>query len=501
MDPLSIMMHIFICLFVFVSIVHILKPKQQGKRLPPGPWKLPLIGNIHQLLGSMPHQTLASLAHKHGPLIHLKTGAVSNIVISSPQLAKEALKTKDINFASRPAILASKIMSYDSTNIVFSPYGSYWRHLRKICVTELLSVNRVESFRRVREEEVLNFIHSIALSEGSPINLSKKIFSLTYGVTSRAAFSGKSKDLEAFMSIITQVSKLSGKFTIADMYPSLKLLELLSGRPKFEKLHQETDRILEDIITEHKERRKILDDRNGEVVKDLVDILLDLQENGELEFPLSADNIKAIILDMFSAGSETSSVTVEWTMAELLKNPRIMEKAKNEVRQAFDGKGNVDEASIHELKFLKAVIKESLRLHPAVPLVLRECREGCRLDGYDIPIKSKVLINAGAIGKDPKHWNDADMFYPERFLENSIDFKGTDFRYIPFGAGRRICPGISFALGNIELPIAQMLFHFDWKLPNGMKPEDLDMTEASGLSIRRKHELFAVPIAYHPLVV
>ncbi|KAK8976928.1 hypothetical protein V6N11_019602 [Hibiscus sabdariffa] len=405
-----------------------LKPKQQGKRLPPGPWKLPLIGNMHQLLGSMPHQTLASLAHKHGPLIHLKTGAVSNIVLSSPQLAKEALKTKDINFASRPAILASKIMSYDSTNIVFSQYGSYWRHLRKICVTELLSVNR------------------------SPINLSKKIFSLTYGVTSRAAFSGISKDLEAFISIITQVSKLSGKFTIADMYPSLKLLELLSGRPKFEKLHKEADRILEDIITEHKERRKILDDSSGEEVKDLVDILLDLQENCELEFPLSVDNIKAIILDMFSAGSETSSVTVEWTMAELLKNPRIMEKAKNEVRQAFDGRGNVDEAGIR------------------------------------------------AIGKDPKHWNDADMFYPERFLENSIDFKGTDFRYIPFGAGRRICPGISFALGNIELPIAQLLFHFDWKLPNGMKPEDLDMTEALGLSIRRKHELFAVPVAYHPRV-
>ncbi|PPS08519.1 hypothetical protein GOBAR_AA12145 [Gossypium barbadense] len=467
------MINIIISLFIILVIVHLLKPKKPVKKLPPGPWKLPLIGNMHQLVGSLPHQTLANMAKTYGSLIHLKTGSISYIVISSPELAEEALKTNDISFASRPTILASKIMSYDSTNIVFSPYGSYWRHLRKICVTELLSPKC--------------------------INLSKKIFSLTYGVTSRAAFSEKCKDQEAFISIITRVSKLSGRFTIADMFPSLKLLELLSGRLEFEKLHKEADRILEDIIAEHQERRKIYG-VDSEEMKDLVDILLDLQENSDLEFPLSVDNIKAIILDMFSAGSETSSITVEWTMAELLKNPGIMEKAKNEVRRVFTGKGYVDEGSIHELKYVKAVIKESIRLHPAVPLVLRECREDCQLDVYDIPAKFKVLVNAEAIGKDPKHWDNAETFCPERFLDNSIDFKGTDFKYIPFGAGRRICPGISFAWSNIELPIANLLYHFDWKLPNGMKPEDLDMTEALGLSIRRKHELFAIPIAYHPHV-
>jgi cytochrome P450 len=198
---------------------------------------------------------------------------------------------------------------------------------------------------------------------------------------------------------------------------------------------------------------------------------------------------------MFGAGSETSSGVVLWGMSQIIKNPKIMEEAQAEIRRVFDKKGNVDETELHQLIYLKSIIKETLRLHPTVPLLLpRECRERCRINGYDIPAKTRVAINVWAIGRDQKYWVEAESFKPERFINNPIDFKGTDFEYLPFGAGRRMCPGITFGLPNIELPLAQLLYHFDWKLPNKIKNEDLDMTESFGITLRRKNDLCMIPI-------
>jgi len=180
-------------------------------------------------------------------------------------------------------------------------------------------------------------------------------------------------------------------------------------------------------------------------------------------------------------------------MSELVKKPEMMEKVQSEVRRIFDGKGYVDETEIHELKYLRAVMKETLRLHPPVPLLLpRECSEKCKINGYEIPAKSKVIVNAWAIGRDPNHWDEAEKFDPKRFLESSIDYKGGEFEFIPFGAGRRICPGINLGIVNVEFSLANLLFHFDWKLP-----QDLDMTESFGLTMKRKHDLVLIPIAHH----
>ncbi|CAH1450541.1 unnamed protein product [Lactuca virosa] len=188
---------------------------------------------------------------------------------------------------------------------------------------------------------------------------------------------------------------------------------------------------------------------------------------------------------------------MEWVMSELVRNPRVMKKAQTEVRAVLNGKKEVREADIQELKYLKLVIKETMRLHPSLPLLLpRECRESCEIDGYVIPLKTKVIVNAWALARDPEYWHDADCFLPERFEDNCYDFKGSNMEYLPFGAGRRICPGILFGVANVELLLASLLYHFNWKLPNGMNITDLDMKEKFGASVGRKTSLQLIAAPY-----
>ncbi|KAL5549499.1 hypothetical protein UlMin_004730 [Ulmus minor] len=455
---------------------------------------------MHQLLSSLPHQALRNLAKRHGPLMYLKLGQVPTLVVSSAEFAKEVMKTHDVIFASRPQILASKIMSYDCTNIAFAPYGEYWKQLRKICIQELLSPARVNSFKPIRAEELSNLVSWIASNTGSAINLTRKIFWLTYSITSRAAFGKKSKEQEEFISIVAEAIKVGGGFELADMFPSVSFLHLISGiKPKLERLHKEADRIMEGIISEHKKEKEATKSGGEETQEDLVDVLLKFHKQSEVGFSLTNDNIKAVILDIFGAGSETSSTTVDWAMAEMIRKPEVMKRAQEEVREVFNRRGLVDETGIIEMKYLKSVVKETLRLHPPGPLLLpRQCGENCVINGYEIPVKTRVVINAWAIGRDPKNWNNADSFIPERFLDCSIDYKGSNFEFIPFGAGRRICPGISFGIVNVELPLALLLYHFDWELPSGMAPEELNMNESFGVTVQRKDDLLLIPSAYYP---
>ncbi|KAM1394519.1 hypothetical protein PS1_030521 [Malus domestica] len=282
----------FPIMFAFLLfIIMVLKIGKRGNtnnyasNLPPGTWKLPFIGNLHQLIGCLPHHGLRDLAEKYGPLMQLRLGEVSTIVVSSAEFAKEVMKTHDVIFASRPQILAARILSYGSTNIAFAPYGDYWRQLRKICTLELLSTKRVQSYRPVREEEVLKLIKSIALRSGSAINLTRESYSLTYSITSRAAFGKKTRDHEKFI-------------YVADLYPSVSLLHLVSGiRPKLERLHKQADRIIENIINEHQKDLETTKNVEGEKVEDLVHVLLKFHEHGgALEFSLTTNNIKDIML-------------------------------------------------------------------------------------------------------------------------------------------------------------------------------------------------------------
>ncbi|KAM3685582.1 hypothetical protein ACJW31_11G129000 [Castanea mollissima] len=486
--------------FLFILVIYWKrsKAKSQGHKLPPGPWKLPLIGNLHQLVFSLPHRSLRDLAQKYGPIMQLQLGEVLAIIISSPKVVEEVLKTHDTALANRPIILAVEVMSYHNSGIVFAPYGDYWRQMRKICVTKLLSAKRVQSFSRIREEEVNNLVKSISLSEGVPINLSEKIFSSTNCMASRAVIGKKCKYEKEFISLIKEMFTLGGGFDLPDLFPSLKFLGFLTGmKSALEKIQKQLDRILDEIVNEHKMKRSATSSNKHEPGDDdedddLVDVLIKLQEMGELEFRVTSNHIKAVTEDIFSAANETSASTIEWAMSELLRNPRVMEKAQTEVRQVLQGRRNLDETYVHKLDYLKLVVKETLRLHPPGALVSRESREKCEINGYEIPSNTKVIINIWAIGRDPEYWIDTDCFWPERFHGSSIDFKGTNYEFIPFGGGRRMCPGMSFALAIVELVLSQLLFHFNWKLPNDIKLEELDMSECLGFTYRRRNDLFVI---------
>ncbi|XP_061373372.1 cytochrome P450 71D11-like [Gastrolobium bilobum] len=492
-------------MFVALKIGRNLKKTESTPNIPPGPWKLPIIGNIHHLLTPTPHRKLRNLAKIYGPLMHLQLGEIFTIVVSSPEYAREVMKTHDVIFASRPQLIATKILSYESTNIAFAPYGNYWRQLRKICTMELLTQKRVNSFKPIREEQLTNLIKIIDSQKGSPINLTQAVMSTIFTIISRAAFGKKSKVQEEFALVAKEGIGVAGGFDIGELFPSAKWLQFVTGlRPKLERLHRKIDQILEKIIVEHKEEKSKPKEGQGEVVEDLVDVLLKFQDgNGSnQDICLTNNNIKAIILDIFGAGGETASTIIDWAMAEMVRDPRVMKKAQHEVRKVFDMKGMVDEICINELKYLKSVVKETLRLHPPAPLLLpRECGQACEIHGYHIPVKSKVIVNAWAIGRDANYWAEPETFYPERFMDSSIDYKGSNFEYIPFGAGRRICPGSTFGLINVDMALAFLLYHFDWKLPNGMKSEDLDMTEQFGVTVRRKDDLHLIPIASRPPLV
>ncbi|ONK69093.1 uncharacterized protein A4U43_C05F19210 [Asparagus officinalis] len=311
-------------------------------------------------------------------------------------------------------------------------------------------------------------------------------------ITTRAAVGNKFEYQDKFLATLSEGVVLAGSTDLTDIFPSYSwLLSMVSQiKSRVERCHQKQDEILESIVQDHRKQEKVDGNSRGELTEDFVDVLLRLQKKGDFE--LSNDNIKALILDVFGAGSDTSSSTMQWTMSELMRNPRVMNKVQKEVRDALRGKSKVTEDDVKELNYLQLVIKETLRLHPPLPLLLpRECQKECELLGYKIPAKTRVVVNAWAIGRDPQYWEDAEEFKPERFERSMIDFRGTNFELLPFGAGRRMCPGILFGLATMVLPLAQLLYYFDWELPTAIKikSESLDMSESFGITVHKKFDL------------
>ncbi|CAI9094662.1 OLC1v1030440C1 [Oldenlandia corymbosa var. corymbosa] len=485
--------------FILISLLW-KQSKSAQKQVPPSPPKLPFIGHLHHLACAPPHHALRKLSQKYGPLMHLQLGEIPAIVVSSPRLAKEVMKTQDVVFADRGKFLAGKIMCYNFTDIACAPYGEYWRQMRKICTLELLTAKNVRSYGSIRQEEASNLIRSIEALAGSstPVNLTEKLAQYTSSMVVRAAFGKVSKDdHNAFLKLIKEALPLSSAFEISDLFPSLKILHpFFSMESRLMKIHRKLDTVMDNIIDQYLNKDLSTSKTCDE---DLLDVLLRVKHSNDLQLSITKDNIKGVMHDMFTGGTETSSSTVEWAMAELIRHPEVMAKLQNEVRIAFRGKKTIEEADIQELTYLKSVVKETLRLHPPVPLLVpRESREQTEIDGYIFPVKTRVFVNAWAIGRDPESWDDPESFKPERFENSVTDFTGNHFELIPFGAGRRMCPGITFGLSNVYLPLALLLYHFDWKLPNGLNPKDLDMAETVSITASRANQLLLITKLYEP---
>ncbi|KAM0834181.1 hypothetical protein ACQ4PT_063784 [Festuca glaucescens] len=471
-----------------------------GLRLPPGPWQLPVIGSLHHLLGALPHRALRDLSRRHGPLMLLKFGEVPVIIASTAEAAKEIMKTHDHIFCTRPLSSSARVVNERGPGIVFAPYGDHWRQLRKICILELLSAKRIASFRPVREEEMIRFIRSVSsASESSEplVNLSKMISMYVTDTTVHSIMGGRFKEHETLLRYVDRAVQVVGGFTLPDLFPSSRLVRITSSTLRRAEVFRDSlFAFMGGVIDEH------LQKRSSEEVQqeDLLDVLLRVQREGNLQFPLTMDNIKAVIFDLFAAGSETPATTLQWAMAELMQNPSVMSRAQDEVRRAFMGQLKVTEEGLDELSYLRCIIKETLRLHIPGPLLLpRECQEQCSILGYDVPRGTTVLVNAWAISRDPEYWDEPEAFMPDRFVGSSTDFKGNNFEVIPFGAGRRICPGMQFGIANIELALASLLFYFDWALPDGILPADLDMTETMGITARKKTDLRLRATVHVPL--
>ncbi|KAJ4702080.1 putative Cytochrome P450 [Melia azedarach] len=484
---------LIILLFIPVFLLFLLRETRTSKsvRLPPGPPGLPLIGNLHQFDISNTQRYFWQLSKQYGPIILLRLGSASTLVISSAKLAKEALKTHDLQFCGRPFLLGQKMLSYNFSDVAFTPYNAYWREMRKICVVHLFNSIRVQQFRPIREYEVSRMIEKISKSAAvsKPVNLSEMMLTLTSTIICRLAF-GKSYDDEGsersrFHALLNETQAMLGSFFFSDYFPSLSWIDNLTGmKRRLEENFKECDQFYQELIDEH-----LHPNRPKTEQEDIIDVLLHIRKDREVKADVTMDNIKAVLMNVFVGGTDAGAAAVVWAMTNLMKNPKAMKKAQEEVRNVIKDKGFVDEDDLQRLQYLKAVVKETLRMQPSAPLVPRATTERCIVDGYEIPAKTIVFVNAWAVGRDPEAWDNPLEFYPDRFIGSSIDLQGQHFELIPFGSGRRICPGMFMAISTVELALANLIYRFDWEMPHGMEREALDFEVLPGITMHKKNPL------------
>ncbi|GAB4861025.1 hypothetical protein Ancab_040056 [Ancistrocladus abbreviatus] len=476
---------------------------------PAGSW--PIIGHLPLLAGSqLPHIVLSNLADQYGPIFTIKLGVNRAIVVSNKDLAKECLADNDKAFLNRPKTLVVQHMSYNSAMFSFGPYGAYWREMRKIAVLELLSNHRIEMLKQARIHEVksaIKLLHdkiyakrSGASGGAAPDGRSQGILvemkqwfgdlntnvllQLVAGKTLREIVKDEERGLRT---AISELAYLVGVVAVSDILPFLRWLDIGGHEKAMKRVMKKLDHALQGWLDEHKRERE-RESMHGKSrnQKDFMDVLLDIFDTGIHESLSSFEPdtvIKATCLGIIGAAIDTSTITLTWTLSLLLNNRRVLKEVQDELDLHVGKNRVVEESDLKNLVYLQATIKETLRLYPATPLsVPHEAMTDCNISGYHVPAGTMLFVNLHKIHRDPQLWSDPIEFRPERYLttHNNIDLRGRDFEFIPFGSGRRVCPGISFALQIMQFTLANLLHGFDIKTPGD---EPVNMTESPGLTM------------------
>ncbi|CAN6453777.1 unnamed protein product [Victoria cruziana] len=460
----AVLAFVFPLLIAYFLLLRRWKHKSSAQRLPPGPWNSQL--------------SAICTNWKHGSLMFLKLGRLPTYVVSSAEVAREILKTHDAVFASRPQLAAFGVFGFGSSDVTFQPYTEAWRQSRRISVGHMSGPKRARSFRSVREEEVGLLVDVISRTTG-PVNLSYLVHFLNNNIICKHALGKKFNDKEygkkgRFYDTFKTARELLGGFGLGDLFPSIKWVDSLSGlQLRLTKSFHELNTFLDEVIRQSQE-------------KDFVRTRLEAQKEKGQQIPLTT-NYKTFFLSLnlnvVLGGSDASSAPVVWAMAELMRKPRMMKQSQDELRLNIKGKAKVDESDLDQLEFLKLVVKETLRMHPSLPMLVPRISMGeCAIGGYSIPDKAVIIVNAWAIGRDPTSWENPEEFQPERFINCPIDYKGHDFEFIPFSS-------------VIELSLANLLYCFNWSLPGDLSANDIDMGESPGIIVHKKCELV---LAAHP---
>ncbi|XP_015969465.2 cytochrome P450 93A3-like [Arachis duranensis] len=484
---------------IFIGSIILRKRKQNHSSLPlpPGPKALPIIGHLH-LLSSTPHQDFYKFSTRYGPIIHLYLGSAPCVVVSTAEAAKEFLKTHETSFSDRPAqTVAIEALTYGFKDFLFAPYGPYWKFMKKVCMSELLGGKMLHQLLHVRQQETRRFLSVLVKKgvAGEAVDVGGQLMTISNNIVSRMIMRQTSCgdgeiDEEVVRKLVADTAELTGKFNLSDFLWFLKDLDVQGFKKKLKEIRVRFDGLLDRAIEEHKDESK---KNKGEGARDILDVLLHISEDETADIKLDTENIKAFIMDILVAGTDTTAVTMEWAMAELMKNPEVMEKARQEVDSVVGKKRIVEESDIPNLVYIQAIVKETLRLHPAGPLLFRQCSRRAIVNGYEIPAKCRLFVNVWAIGRDPNHWENPLEFRPERFMGKQMDVRGQQYELIPFGSGRRMCPGISLALQIAHVTLAAMIQCFEWKLHDDEKILDMEEKPA-GIVNPRAHPLIALPL-------